>query len=346
MLRVGAAATVTALAIVPAAPAATVTAVPIVTDAAFPAAFDVARSGKIFYGERLTGRIRAFSQRTSSNRLFFALPRVSSTGGRGLLGLAVHPRYPRVPYVYVHVTRSVGSTVENQVVRIRASRGRGVAVRVLFRASTDATFHNGGPLLFGPDDALYLSLGDAGLPAAAQDAKNPHGKILRLTGAGAVSVASGIRNSFGFAFDPWGGRLWATDNGPECNDELNRIEPGANYGWGARATCASPPSAPANTNQDGPSPRFPQRFDPSPIAPTGVVFCRHCGLGAAREGNLFYGTFLTGEVREVTLGPRRLAARSQRIAYTHLEGILALAAGPRGRLYFSDSTGIYKLAAG
>ena len=48
----------------------------------------------------------------------------------------------------------------------------------------------------------------------------------------------GNRNSFGLAFDPETGDLWETENGPECNDELNRILPGRNYGWGPSETCA------------------------------------------------------------------------------------------------------------
>jgi hypothetical protein len=52
---------------------------------------------------------------------------------------------------------------------------------------------------------------------------------------------------------------------------------------------------------------------------------------------------VTGEIREVRLGPRRIGVRTQRLAYTHASGVLAMAAGPRGRLYFSDAGAIYKL---
>src|SRR3712207_3235526 len=90
--------------------------------------------------------------------------------------------------------------------------------------------------------------------------------------AGKSIFAYGIRKSFGFDFEPANGRLWAPDNGPTCNDEVTRIVAGGSYGWGPRASCSPPPSAPQNTNQDGPGPRLPLRFYASPVGITGAVF--------------------------------------------------------------------------
>jgi glucose/arabinose dehydrogenase len=333
-----------ALTVAPAGATATVTAVRVVDDAAFPAAFAIARPGRIIYAERLTGRIVSFNARTGTRRNLFTVPDLAAPASQGLIGLTLSRGFPDVPFIYAHATRSSSGGVENQIVRIRVEKGRGVAMRVIFRAPTSVTFHNGGPLVVGPDGALYVTLGDAGTAAFAQDPANPHGKIVRLSGTTSSVFASGIRNSFGLAFDPWSGRLWGTDNGPECNDELNRYARGGNYGWGPGATCASPPPAPKNTNQDGARPRLPLAWDVAPVAPTGAAFCGRCGLGAAREGRLFYGTFVTHEIREVTLGPRRLGVRSEQTAYIHTEGVIGMARGPRGRLYFSDADAIYKLA--
>jgi glucose/arabinose dehydrogenase len=43
--------------------------------------------------------------------------------------------------------------------------------------------------------------------------------------------AYGIRNSFGFDFDPITGNIWDTENGPGYGDEINLVEPGFNTGW-------------------------------------------------------------------------------------------------------------------
>ena len=55
---------------------------------------------------------------------------------------------------------------------------------------------------------------------------------------GSRVFAFGIRNSFGFTFDPQTDSLWETENGPECNDEINLIVGGGNFGWGPSETAA------------------------------------------------------------------------------------------------------------
>src|SRR5207244_583445 len=103
-------------------------------------------------------------------------------------------------------------------------------------------------------------------------------------------------------FDPQTGRLWETENGPSCNDELNRIVRGGNYAWGPHEeeNCQPPKPGALETNQDGPSPRIqPKIYYPSVIAPTGAVFCQACGLGSASGGRLFFGAWNTRDIRRI-----------------------------------------------
>ena len=331
----------------------------------FPAAFTVAPDGRIFYGERFTGEIRIFDPRTSSNSLFFTIPNVpapasygpaspnhAAGGEQGLLGLALHPDYPSAPYVYAFATREFSGIHRNQILRITASGGTGFGMKVLL--SEDAiAYHNGGRILFGPDKKLYAVIGERGEPANAQNLSVRVGKILRMTPAGTVPAdnpyagsyvfAYGIRNSYGFDFDPQTSRLWETENGPHCNDELNMIVARGNYGWGHSQTCATPPAPPKNTHQDRPSPIHPKRWFNPVIAPTGAAFCSGCGLGTGSGGRLFFGAWKTGEVRKVTLGASRAGVASQSVVYKHPSGVLSLETGPDGAIYFSDVSGIYKL---
>jgi glucose/arabinose dehydrogenase len=119
--------------------------------------------------------------------------------------------------------------------------------------------HVGGILEVGPDDNLYITVGEQ-IPSSyegseyqtrAQNYENglePDGRggIIRITQDGKTVeetgllgnedpvnkyFAYGIRNSFGIDFDPITGNLWATENGPSCCDELNLVEPGFNSGW-------------------------------------------------------------------------------------------------------------------
>ncbi|HEX6379438.1 MAG TPA: PQQ-dependent sugar dehydrogenase, partial [Nitrososphaeraceae archaeon] len=111
--------------------------------------------------------------------------------------------------------------------------------------------HNSGNILIGPDNNLYVSVGDLdGHITLAQNVNSASGvdgrsSILKITqdgqpvgqgilGESGISkkyYAYGIRNSFGMDFDPVSGKLWDTENGASYGDEINFIEPGFNSGW-------------------------------------------------------------------------------------------------------------------
>lgn len=317
-----------------------------------PVAFAFGPGRTIWYVEKDTGEIRILDPRSGKDALFYDVRGVSAAGERGVLGIALHPRYPSAPFVYVYVTRSVSGALRNQILRLTDDGGSGARLRVIFSSpASSSPYHNGGRILFGPDGMLWAIVGDGHDPANAQDRSEDAGKILRMRPsgdapstnpqAGSQMYAYGIRNSFGFAFDPETDRLWETDNGPACNDELNLIRKGRNYGWGPNATCSG--ASPGNTNQDGPNPIRPRLYYRATIGITGIAFCDGCNLGRTSEGRAFFGAVNTGEITRVTLNDRRNGVSRATVVYTHGRGVLSIEAGPRGSLYFSDFGGIYRL---
>ncbi len=318
-----------------------------------PVAFTFGPGNKIWYVEKSTGEIRVFNLTTRTDRLFYVVSKVNASGERGMLGIALPPKYPMAPYVYVYVTRTSGGTLKNQILRITSSGGHGISSKAIFSSpASSSPYHNGGRILFGPDGMLYAIVGDGHDSANSQEViGNSRGKILRMTPSGGIPAdnpisetrvfAYGIRNSFGFTFDPQKGGLWETENGPECNDELNLIQAGKNYGWGPHETCSG--TAPANTNQDGPSPQLPKLWYTPPIAPTGIAFCTGCGLDTQSEGALFFGAFNTGDIRRVVLNAARDDVASQSVVLTHSGGVLSVEVGRDGAIYFSDFSAIYRL---
>ena len=101
-------------------------------------------------------------------------------------------------------------------------------------------------IAFSPDGKyLFLSSGERQKFTPAQDLSNNLGKVLRLNldgtpaagnpfaskgGISAQIWSYGHRNLLGLQFDG-AGKLWDLEHGPAGGDELNRIEPGKNYGW-------------------------------------------------------------------------------------------------------------------
>ncbi|MEX0833437.1 MAG: PQQ-dependent sugar dehydrogenase [Actinomycetota bacterium] len=322
----------------------------------FPAAFTFAPDGRVFYGERASGETRILSDDGSNapGSLFFTIQNVVTSGERGLLGIALHPDYPTTNYVYAYASREVSpGNFRNQIWRIEDNGGTGENETMIFDSlSGGGGNHNGGRMLFGPNNLLFVITGEGLNPRNSQRRGNPLGKVLRMRPDGSVpnsnpynnrTWAYGIRNSFGFDIDPETGRVWATDNGPQCNDELDPIFKGRNYGWGPHQTCEHPPKTPRNTNQDGPNPVLPSRWFNPTTAPTGLAFCDGCGLGPDAEGRFFWGEFNTSRIRKARLNAKRNDIAAISAVYKHDEPVLSLETHPDGRIFFSDFDGIYEL---
>jgi glucose/arabinose dehydrogenase len=334
----------------PSAPA-TLKAVPVKSGLANPAGFTFLPDGRIVYGERGTGRVMLLDPASGNLSVMYTITKVESNGEQGLLGLAVDPGWPKRPFVYAYVTRQV-KTLQNQILKIKVSADKGVSQKIIWRLDTTAgTYHDGGHIDFGPDRELYAVVGEGHDSANAQDLTNDAGKVLRMNRNGGVPqdnpfngsviFSYGLRNSFGFAFDPQSGTLWETENGPECVDEINVEAAGENHAWGPHETCAG--SEPGNTNQDGPQPRvLPLTWFTPTIAPTGLAFCEGCGISGA-DGTLFFGAYNTGEIRQITLTADRSGIASMVVALDFAGSVLSMQAAPDGGVYFSSADTIYHL---
>ncbi len=330
---------------------ATVKAVTVKSGLANPAGFAFLPNGQIIYGERNTGRVMLLNPANGHLSVMFRISKVESNGEQGLLGLAVDPGWPGQPFIYAYATRQQ-KTLQNQILKVTVANGKAISRQVIWRLDTTAgTYHDGGHIAFGPGGRLYAVVGEGHDSTNAQDLTNDAGKVLRMNRDGSVPVSNpfpgsliysyGLRNSFGFAFDPRSATLWETENGPNCVDELNVEQSGENHGWGPHETCSG--SAPNNTNQDGPEPRvLPLRWFTPTIAPTGLAFCQKCGIPTA-NGDLFFGAYNTGEIREVKLTADRKDVASMFVALDFPASVLSMQAAPTGGVYFSTADTIYHL---
>jgi glucose/arabinose dehydrogenase len=240
-------------------------------------------SGRLFFTQK-NGQVRLLVNRQLQAQPVISF-NVDTCSERGLLGIAIDPAFNTNRYVYVYYTvkgNSACSNTTNQVVRFTEVNGVGQNPVTIFTSpAVGAGNHNGGNIRFGPDGKLYISVGDDSNPANSQNLGSPNGKIHRINPNGAIPTdnpfygqqgklgsifAYGLRNSFDLDFDPVTGGLFASENGPNCDDEVNRIVAGYNYGWRPNYPCGD-----TNPNFNSIPALF--RWTPT-IAPTGITFYR------------------------------------------------------------------------
>ena len=215
-------------------------------------------TARIFIVEK-TGKIRILKDGAILPRPFLDVSgRVSGGSEQGLLGLAFHPRYASNRKLYVDYTDRSGDThvVEFEASATDPDTASATEREILF-VDQPAANHNGGQLEFGPDDYLYVSLGDGGGAndqfGNGQNLATLLGAILRVdvnSGSGYAIppdnpfVATqgargeiwdyGLRNPWRFSFDRQTGDLYIADVGQNLWEEVD-FEPagsgGRNYGW-------------------------------------------------------------------------------------------------------------------
>jgi glucose/arabinose dehydrogenase len=198
-----------------------------------------APDGIIWFSER-GGRISRLDLATNRVTIAGTVSGVLQNGESGLLGIALHPDFPREPFVYAMHTYSGSGGPRNRLVRLKWNGKELGEQLALFENIPGAMFHNGSRIAVGPDRLLYISTGESFNAPLAQDSTSLGGKILRLTldgkpapgnPFGSAIWAWGNRNPQGLVFHPTTGVLYETEHGAGDNDEVNIIEPGRNYGW-------------------------------------------------------------------------------------------------------------------
>ncbi|MET9884460.1 PQQ-dependent sugar dehydrogenase [Streptomyces sp. NPDC006430] len=197
--------------------------------------------GDLLVASRDKGTISRVAVATGKVTPIGKVPGVAPGGEGGLLGLALSPSYASDRMVYAYFT----TESDNRIARMRYDEQRDAGQQLgapdtVFRGIPKGLVHNGGRIAFGPDKMLYAGTGETGDTGLAQDKKSLGGKILRMTPDGqpvhgnpeadSVVYSYGHRNVQGLAWDK-DKRLWAAEFGQNTWDELNLIEPGANYGW-------------------------------------------------------------------------------------------------------------------
>jgi glucose/arabinose dehydrogenase len=202
------------------------------------------------------GRLRILRNGKVLPQAVEGVPQVYHSSQGGLLEVMPHPNFASNRLLYLTYSKPLPDGKDastTALIRGRFENDRLTNVEQLFESVSKGRGHFGGKIAFDKNGFLFLTLGDRQVPPEgnleahpAQDLSNHHGKLIRLHDDGKVPADNpfvnragakpeiwsyGHRNVQGIAIHPDTGEVWTNEHGPQGGDELNRPQPGRNYGW-------------------------------------------------------------------------------------------------------------------
>ncbi len=261
---------------------------------------------------------------------------VSTEVELGMLGIAISKNQAGKPFVFLYYSEanSSGTVLGNRLYRYELVDGRLVNPLLLLNLPATSPIvghennHNGGKVVIGPDKNVYVIVGDvggrignvqniirgnspdgtSGILRVTQDGKSVDNGPFGSSVPNTLYYAYGIRNSFGFDFDPVTGNLWDTENGGIDKDEINYVFPGFNSGWRKTMGMAVSRFDPQEDlfNFAGKAKYSDPEFVwKQTVAPTALKFLNSTKLGSQYANTIFVGDVKTGNLYNFKLDTDR-----------------------------------------
>ena len=279
------------------------------------------------------GRLRHLTRDGRLSAPIEGLPRVVAARQGGLLDVALGPDFARDRTIYVTYAKPLpggsGTAAARMVLSEDLSRVTGVEDIFVQDPPSPTPMHFGSRILF-QDGRAIITTGEhssRGERVLAQDLGATYGKVVRVAPDGAIprdnpfvgvsgadpSIWSyGHRNPQGAALDARG-RLWTIEHGPKGGDELNRPEPGRNYGWPVISYGENYNGTEVGTGRAAQAGmEQPVYFWDPVIAPAGMMF--HEGRAFSDwNGDLLIGSLRPGGVVRLSFDRRGLVTEEERL---------------------------------
>ncbi|MEM8772044.1 MAG: PQQ-dependent sugar dehydrogenase [Pseudomonadota bacterium] len=292
------------------------------------------------------GRVRLIKDGEMTDNPVPGAPEVLAWNQGGLFDILPHPDYESNSVVFIAYAH--GSRDENA---LRVSRATFDGERIsnmetIYEAKPfkDTGHHFGGRLVWGPDDKLYISIGEGSrYKEKAQDMSSSFGAVVRINEDGSIPAdnpdfgedslpelySKGHRNPQGMAYDAGRDILWEHEHGPRGGDEINIIEPGKNYGWPAASYGIDYNGARITPFTEYEGTAQPVKYWTPSIAPSGLAVYRG-DLFSDWNGDLLVGALAGTALHRVIMDGDKPVGEER---YLLQERIRDVRVGPDGAIY-------------
>lgn len=323
----------------------------LITGLALPWSIDFISADRVLLTER-AGSLRLWDAGVLGEPVA-GTPEVVARGQGGLLEVAAHPDYQYNGWVYLGFSAAAEAATDPNASMTKIVRGRIIDnlwqdEEVIFEVP--AAFHSASGVHFGTrfvfqDGYLFFSIGDRGAQNEAQDLTRPNGKVHRIHDDGRIPEDNpfidlpdaytsiwtyGNRNAQGLAAHPVTGVLFESEHGPRGGDEINRIEPGLNYGWPVITHGMNYNGTPITEKTAAPGMEQPLlQWTPS-IAVCGIDFYQG-DVFPNWANNLFVGGLASQELHRLVIEDNQVV--KDEIIVQDKGRIRDVASGPDGYLY-------------
>ena len=277
------------------------------------------------------------------------VPETYFAGQGGFFDIVLDPNFADNDMVYLSYAHGTATNNATGVVRARLTdTGLEDSTLILLSdPSRDTPQHYGGRLLFLPDGTLLVTTGDGfEYREGAQDIHRQLGKILRINSDGSVPEDNpfhaqggpaakvwtyGHRNPQGLAMDRQRNIVYMHEHGPRGGDEVNRVEPGNNYGWPAVTHGINYTGAYVSPFTEHPTMAPAMKVWTPSIGPSGMAY--YDGAAFPQwDNSLFVGALVNKDVRRLSLADGQVTA--EEIVFAEIDArIRDVRQGPDGLLY-------------
>lgn len=294
------------------------------------------------------GKISKVNPTTGAIVFSSTIREVVSNNEGGLLGMVQHPGFLTNGLFYVVYDYNTGGNYREKMVQMKFANGSIQPVKTLIENIPASSIHNGSRLWITNDATpfIFMTTGEASVQPNAQNTASLSGKVLRFNLDGTIPADNpfpgspvwsfGHRNQQGLVVV--NGIMYASEHGPNIEDEVNIIEKKRNYGWPkVNGPCDETDKITFCTANNVKEPIW--SSGSSTLAVCGMDYYNNSRI-SAWQNSLLMCTLKDASLRVLTLSNDGLSVVKQQTFFKNRFGRLRdICISPAGKVYLCTSNG-------